>query len=275
MSESYLYAASIRAADSVRRAPPPSRVSGSSSTSCEPLVLDTLLRELEIEKYRDAFAAAGIADEQINAIREAGEEAVEAMILTVGLRGGSATKVRRRCLLAAKPEASMPPEQQSDKSKKQRRPKTTEGTSAVAGGESSSLSTVQKNRSGLYVLKTPGDLASLFSTCEEPTAAAAVVVVEFKATWCGGCNKFLSTYERLVDDAQCKSAKFALADVDEAPELAQAHAVSQLPHFVIFREGKKWDVLVGGKATILRKKLLFAIEGRHFNATATENKRVS
>ena len=51
--------------------------------------------------------------------------------------------------------------------------------------------------------------------------------------------------------------------------------MSQLPHFIIFRDGRKWDALIGGKATILRKKLLFAIEGRVFNATATESKRVS
>lgn len=239
------------------------------------MVLEVMLSELEIEKYRDAFAAKGIGDEQLNAIREAGEEAVEELISTVGLRGGSATKVRRHLLLA-RPEASPPSQNEhTDKGKKPRRAKQQATEVPAAEIQPSAPFVPQKSRGGLYTLTSQADLASLFSAGEEEDAAPVVVVVEFKATWCGGCTKFLPTYERLVDDAQCKSAKFALADVDEAPELARAYAVSQLPHFIIFRDGRKWDTLIGGKATILRKKLLFAIEGRIFNATATESKRVS
>ena len=66
-----------------------------------PLTLAALISELELERYREAFATAGVGDAELEAARAAGEEAVEALIQKVGLRGGSATKFRRRLLAKA------------------------------------------------------------------------------------------------------------------------------------------------------------------------------
>jgi len=60
------------------------------------LSVAALLVELEIPQYRDAFAAAGIDDERLRAIYQSGADAVEELLIATKLRGGSATKVRRR-----------------------------------------------------------------------------------------------------------------------------------------------------------------------------------
>ena len=60
------------------------------------LSVASLIAELDILQYRDAFASAGIDDERLRAIYKSGVDAVEEMIVATQLRGGSATKVRRR-----------------------------------------------------------------------------------------------------------------------------------------------------------------------------------
>ena len=53
-----------------------------------------------------------------------------------------------------------------------------------------------------------------------------------------------------------------MCDVDDAPEFAESFGATQLPLFVIFRDGVRCDSLVGGKATALRQLVVKAIEGR-------------
>ena len=84
MSQSYLAAVAVRTTD---------------SRGCKDrpgLRLEELLVELDIVKYREAFLGAGIGDDEITRARDEGEAAIEALIATIDLRGGSATKVRRR-----------------------------------------------------------------------------------------------------------------------------------------------------------------------------------
>ena len=71
------------------------------------LSVAALLVELEIPQYRDAFAAAGIDDQRLRAIYQSGADAVEELLIATKLRGGSATKVRRR--LTAMPTSGKAP----------------------------------------------------------------------------------------------------------------------------------------------------------------------
>ena len=65
-----------------------------------------LLAELELDKYAEAFAAAGYDDARLRAVAEEVDEdregegtaAVEALIAATGVKGGSAVKLRRRLL---------------------------------------------------------------------------------------------------------------------------------------------------------------------------------
>ena len=266
MSTSFLDAATRRTSDALC-------ASNYGATSAplvvEQLVLEHMLVELEIEKYKEAFADASIDDERLNAVRAEGEEAVEELIKLVGLRGGSATKVRRKLLAKASPHPDQPDGLEKSRQSGRRRAKNASAADGSASAEAAPppQSGAVRCASGVYKVGSQGDLDGLFQGDD----ARPVVVLEFNATWCGGCKKFTPTFERLVEELP--QSYLCCADVDEAPELAQSYAVSQLPHFVIFRDGRKWDVLIGGKATILRQKIQFAVEGRKSNASSTQSKR--
>jgi thiol-disulfide isomerase/thioredoxin len=259
MSATFLSAAATRHADASSLAP-------------ERLSVDAMLVELEIEKYREAFAAAAVDDDALVRARDLGEEAVEALISAVGLRGGSATKVRRK-LLARAPPSARNDEPRQGKRMARRRETHAEAPPAPPAPPAAAAGQVRR-LNGQLQLTSQSELERVFE------GSSSVVVVQFKATWCTGCRKFSSTFAKLSDELRrppsedaAPSASMCIVDVDEAPELAHAYAVSQLPHFIIFREGRKWDVLIGGKATILRQKVLYAIEGRLFHASSTESKR--
>jgi thioredoxin 1 len=256
MSASFLAAVEARAAAAVEGA--------SSPAALPPLVLESLLVELEIEKYRQAFAAAGIGDAELEAARADGPKAVDALVAAVGLRGGSATKVRRRLLVNTLAE----PSPRAETARQGKRRVQPEDSSAAAAQQREGV----RRKDGLFVVASQLDLEWVVDAAKTSADdSSAVVVVEFSAAWCGGCQKFAPQFARLANELP--AASMCTVDVDESVELAQAHAVSALPHFVIFRDGKKWDSLVGGKATILRQKVIYATEGRHHNASRTESKR--
>ena len=243
MSATFLLAVDVRAVDAA---------SSSSAVSAPPkLVLHELIRELELERYVEAFCKAGIGDEQLNNIyAQQSEESVEALIKQVGLRGGSATKFRRRLIRPTRQTDSDEPKAKS----KPPRQKQAQQEDAVVSSPTPAQS------GGHFVLTAERDLQWVFEQTKLCMIASGVVVVEFKARWCGGCTRFASTYARLVDELQ--STYLCVADVDDAPELAEAYGATQLPLFVIFRDGKRWDQLVGGKQTVLRQKVLAAIDGK-------------
>mmetsp|Transcript_46827 Transcript_46827/g.132102 ORF Transcript_46827/g.132102 Transcript_46827/m.132102 type:complete len:245 (+) Transcript_46827:152-886(+) len=223
------------------------------------LTLNSMIAELDIASYCEAFAAARVHDEELMAACRAGAEAVEALIKSVGLRGGSATKVRRHLLRAGNPAEACTREAAKPHGKRTRI-KEAASDSQAASQQPEEL--VQRN--GQFVVTSEADLQRMFDNAQRCMIASGIVVLEFKAGWCIGCKKFAPTFARLVEELP--STYLCVTDVDEAPELSQAYDVNQLPHFVIFKDGKRWDALTGGKATILRQKVLYAIDGRKYNA---------
>ena len=221
-----------------------------STAPTAPITLDTLISELELERYREAFATAGVGDAELEAARGAGEEAVEALIQTVGMRGGSGTKFRRRLLAKADADGAAVPAAAPPRERKARREV---GDAAPEPAEPAEAALPVKD--GLVIVRTQADLDRLFRE-------SSVVVVEFRARWCGGCNKFAPAYKRMV--SELASVYLCCVDVDEAAEFAASYGASELPLFVIFREGRKWDTLVGGKQTLLRQKVTSAIEGKRY-----------
>ena len=126
---------------------------------------------------------------------------------------------------------------------------------------------LQLDASGHHRLTSAVDLAQVLrggppaaSAGGGGASAAVVVVVQFRARWCSGCHKFAPQFDRLAGEAP-SSVVTCCVDVDEAPELADAYGASELPLFVIFRDGRKWGALVGGKATQLRQKVAAAAGG--------------
>eukprot|EP00964_Phaeocystis_antarctica_P010401 scaffold5726_cov72-Phaeocystis_antarctica.AAC.5 len=98
-----------------------------------------LLAELELDKYAEAFAAAGYDDTRLRAVAEEVDEdregegtaAVEALIAATGVKGGSAVKLRRRLL---DPKAAAAGKPAGGKAKGGRGGGRGEGSGATGGG---------------------------------------------------------------------------------------------------------------------------------------------
>ena len=241
MSDGYLAAVLVRTTDSL----------GSSDLQVQALDLEELLVELDIAQYRSAFSNAGIGDAELTRARDEGESAIEALIAAAGLRGGSATKLRRR--LSAPKVAAEATSVQAVRCKRR-----SAGPADVAIGSTSSRELV-RDAAGKFTLSTQEDLKLVFCM-----SAGGVVVVEFTAGWCSSCRKFSPSYDRLVKELE--STFLCVVDVDASPALSDAHSVSALPHFAIYRDGVLWDTLVGGRQTVLRQKALCAAEGKKYKA---------
>jgi thiol-disulfide isomerase/thioredoxin len=243
------------------------------------LSVASLIAELDILQYRDAFASAVIDDERLRAIYKSGVDAVEEMIVATQLRGGSATKVRRRLIpkqVSQQSSASydVPPISQERRKQHCTANKacedpaegetahgaTDDDSSARAPGKPKVVAHELTTLNGQMTVMTRADLeAALAHVRAAGDARNGVVVVEFSARWCGGCRKFAAPYEKLIKELSTTS--FCAVDVDRSPELVATFSVSELPLFVLFRESEVFDNLVGGKLTLLRQKIAAAAAG--------------
>ena len=242
------------------------------------LSVASLIAELDILQYRDAFASAVIDDERLRAIYKSGVDAVEEMIVATQLRGGSATKVRRRLVpkqVSGQSSASHDVICSQERRKQHRTANkacedpaegetahgaTDDDSSARAPGKPKVVAHELTTLNGQMTVMTRADLeAALAHVRAAGDARNGVVVVEFSARWCGGCRKFAAPYEKLIKELSTTS--FCAVDVDRSPELVATFSVSELPLFVLFRESEVFDNLVGGKLTLLRQKIAAAAAG--------------
>ncbi|MCJ1229019.1 Cytoplasmic thioredoxin isoenzyme 2 [Toensbergia leucococca] len=61
--------------------------------------------------------------------------------------------------------------------------------------------------------------------------------------------------------SQYPSAKFIKLDIDEVPEVASQLGVRAMPTFILFRDGKKIDEVVGADQEKLDSAVKAAVEG--------------
>ncbi|KAI9158218.1 Thioredoxin Asp [Paramyrothecium foliicola] len=81
------------------------------------------------------------------------------------------------------------------------------------------------------------------------------VLVDCLAEWCGPCKAMSPILSKLSNDAQNKGIHFVQFDVDQLPELTQELGVRAMPTFMIFKDGKKVDELVGANPPKLAELL--------------------
>ena len=70
------------------------------------------------------------------------------------------------------------------------------------------------------------------------------VLVDFWADWCMPCRIMVPVMEELARDYTGK-AVFARVNVDENPEVATRYAIMSIPHFIVFRNGRPAERIVG------------------------------
>ena len=70
------------------------------------------------------------------------------------------------------------------------------------------------------------------------------VLVDFWAEWCMPCRIMAPVMKELALDYEGK-ALFAKINVDENPEVASRYNIMSIPHFLIFRNGRPAERIVG------------------------------
>ena len=87
---------------------------------------------------------------------------------------------------------------------------------------------------------------------KEVLESGVPVLVDFFATWCVPCKMMLPIVEELANE---ESGKFKVAkiNVDESNDLAQEYEVMSIPTFIVFKNGKETERVMGAQA---KEKLL-------------------
>ena len=85
--------------------------------------------------------------------------------------------------------------------------------------------------------------------------ADGLVMVDFWATWCGGCRMIAPFMDELADEYAGK-AKVVKVNVDEHADHAIEYGVRHTPTVIFFRDGQEVDRIVGaGKKPRYANKL--------------------
>lgn len=70
------------------------------------------------------------------------------------------------------------------------------------------------------------------------------VLIDFNAEWCGPCKAMAPVLTRLSQEYAGKLEIFSV-DIDKSPDLAVRHGVMSVPTFLLFREGKAVERIIG------------------------------
>ena len=78
----------------------------------------------------------------------------------------------------------------------------------------------------------------------EVKKAKGVVMVDFFAEWCGGCQKIAPVVEELAGDYEGR-AKICKVDCSKNEDLAQEFGIMSIPNLIFFKDGEVKDNVVG------------------------------
>lgn len=79
---------------------------------------------------------------------------------------------------------------------------------------------------------------------EQVTEARVPVLIDFWASWCGPCKMMGPVVEQIAEDMG-ENARVCKLNIDEQQELASKYNVMSIPTFILFKEGKEINRMVG------------------------------
>jgi len=104
------------------------------------------------------------------------------------------------------------------------------------------------------------DIITLTSENFEDETSTGVILVDFWATWCIPCKAMSPVINEIA--AQTKGrVKVCKVDVDQCGELATKFRVTGIPNFIILKDGKEVENLVGIQS---KETLVHALQ-KHVN----------
>jgi len=87
-----------------------------------------------------------------------------------------------------------------------------------------------------------------------------LIVVDFFAEWCMPCLMMSPIVEEMAEKFKGK-IDFCKVNIDENAEISEKHSVMSVPTFIIFKDGKESDRIVGSMAAdVFEEKLKSLVE---------------
>lgn len=71
-----------------------------------------------------------------------------------------------------------------------------------------------------------------------------ITLVDFWSPWCGFCQKQLPIVNKLNENLEGK-IKVGTVNLDESPEIAKTYNIASIPTFILFKDGKIKNKLIG------------------------------
>lgn len=79
------------------------------------------------------------------------------------------------------------------------------------------------------------------------------MVIDFTAAWCAPCRHMEPTIKEFAE--RFKDVEFIKIDVDTLTDVAKEYGVEAMPTFILLKNGKVVDKVVGARREDLQKKI--------------------
>lgn len=117
-------------------------------------------------------------------------------------------------------------------------------------------SPIPETSGNVHKVLKPAELDALLSSTTN-------VVVDFYADWCPPCRAIAPVFSRLADQHAIKAhLAFAKVNVDHVNDIAARYAISAMPTFVFFEQGKPTPVALSGTVNLGSPSVVAGKDGK-------------